>query len=520
MRIGVDVGGTDTDAVVIDGRHVLAAVKRPTTQDVRDGIVKAVQAAITRAGVDPAGVEAVMIGTTHFTNAFVQRRDLSKVFALRIGYPASRGIPPFCGWPDDVRETVRAGHRLVKGGYEFDGRPIAPFDANAIADTAREVLAAGTEQVAISCIFSQLNSDQEQQAATIFGQVAPAVGLSLSSELGRVGLLERENAAIMNASLRQLADKMADAFGDALARLGLQCPWYVSQNDGTLMSAKQLRRYPVLTFAAGPTNSLRGAAWLTGTDEAVVIDVGGTTTDLGVLTKGFPRQSSMHVDVGGVRTNFPMPDVLSIGLGGGSRVRVTDDAIAVGPDSVGYELHKKAKVFGGDELTASDIAVASGWVQFGDKAHVSRLDVDLLQKAARAMGALVADAVDRMKTSSDPVPVILVGGGGFLVREIPAGVSQVTCPEHAEVANAIGAAIGQISGNVDRIYSITSENERANAFEEVMEIAKQRVIDAGGTGETLEIVNLEAIPLQYLPGGATRVICRAVGNLAGLENQP
>src|SRR3546814_14694551 len=80
------------------------------------------------------------------------------------------------------------------------------------------------------------------------------------------------------------------------------------------MSAAHMQRYPVLTFAAGPTNSLRGAAWLTGASEAIVIDIGGTTSDLGVLINGFPRQSTVHVDVGGVRTNFRMPDILSIGL--------------------------------------------------------------------------------------------------------------------------------------------------------------------------------------------------------------
>jgi N-methylhydantoinase A/oxoprolinase/acetone carboxylase beta subunit len=307
---------------------------------------------------------------------------------------------------------------------------------------------------------------------------------------------------------------VASAFGDALRELGLNCPWYVSQNDGTLMSAEQLRNYPVLTFAAGPTNSLRGAAWLTGAREAIVIDVGGTTTDLGVLTKGYPRQSSVHVDVGGVRTNFRMPDVLSIGLGGGSRVRAGKDGVTVGPDSVGFELREKARIFGGEELTASDIAVASGWADFGDKGQVADLGADLLAKASDCMSALVAQAVDRMKTSNDPVPAILVGGGSILIRDVPAGVSEISRPPHAGVANAIGAAIGQVSGEIDRIFTINSPEERDSALAEAQELAKARVVAAGGCPDGIEIINLEAIPLQYLPGGATRVVCRAVGDLA------
>lgn len=100
--------------------------------------------------------------------------------------------------------------------------------------------------------------------------------------------------------------------------------------------------------------------------DAIVIDVGGTTTDLGVIQNGFPRESSVAVTIGGVRTNFRMPDVVSIGLGGGSIVRQrADGSVTVGPDSVGYEITEKAMVFGGDVMTATDIAVRLGMVQLG-----------------------------------------------------------------------------------------------------------------------------------------------------------
>ncbi|MDK3159676.1 hydantoinase/oxoprolinase family protein [Kamptonema cortianum] len=514
MRIGVDVGGTNTDAVLIAGRQIRAAVKCATSADVSSGIVAAVQELLRCADVGSEHVDAVMIGTTQFTNAFVQRRGLDKVFVIRIGYPASRGVPPFSGWPDDIRDTVCGGSQLVRGGYEFDGRQIAPFDEDAVARAADLAQASGVTQIAVSCIFSQLNCEQEVRAAQIVAERVPQAGVSLSSELGRVGLLERENAAIMNASLRPLADMVASAFGEALAQLGLTCPWYVSQNDGTLMSAEQLRHYPVLTFAAGPTNSLRGAAWLTGSADAIVIDVGGTTTDLGVLTKGFPRQSSVSVDIGGVRTNFRVPDILSVGLGGGSRIRITDGAITVGPDSVGHELQAKALVFGGEELTTSDVAVAAGWAEFGERRFLENVGSSVLEGVATHIDKLVEDAVDRMKTSNDPMPAILVGGGSFLIRNVPNGIADLVRPEHAAVANAIGAAIGQVSGEIDRIYRIGSPEDQAAAFDDVQDLARQKVISAGGRPEEIEIVNLEAIPLQYLPGGATRVVCRAVADLA------
>lgn len=516
MRVGVDVGGTNTDAVLINGKDILGAVKRPTRADVSEGIVDAIQSLIDDCSISAGDINSVMIGTTHFTNAFVQAKGLAKVFALRIGFPATRGIPPFSAWPQKMLDAVCAGSEIVKGGYEFDGRQINPLDEESIVRIAGELSARKVPQVAVSCVFSQLNSEHERRVADIFSFHAPEIGVSLSSELGRVGLLERENAAIMNASLRPLAEHVEEAFGEALKRLGINAPFFVSQNDGTLMKSSQMRRYPVLTFAAGPTNSLRGAAWLTGRESAIVVDIGGTTSDIGVLVNGFPRQSSVHVDVGGVRTNFRMPDILSIGLGGGSRVRCSGASVSVGPDSVGFSIHEDAKIFGGETLTASDIAVASGVADFGAASLVQTLGKDLVEKATVAIHKLVEDGVDRMKTNNQPVPMILVGGGAVLLSRKIGGVSEMIKPAHAGVANAIGAAIGQVSGEVDKIYNIADGKKQA-ALDDATKIATERAVSAGAAKDTIEIVNLEAIPLQYLPGGATRVLCHVVGDLKSAE---
>lgn len=517
MRIGVDVGGTNTDAVLLAGKTILGAVKRPTRADVGSGIADAIGALIAACDVGPDAIDAVMIGTTHFTNAFIQRRDLVPVFAIRAGFPAARGIPPFSSWPDDLKPLLCGGAKMVAGGYEFDGREIAPLDEAAVIEAIEEASIAGIGQIAVSCIFSQLNPAHEERIAALVARHAPEIEVSLSSQLGRVGLLERENAAIMNASLRPLAVTITTAFERALQDLGISAPFYVSQNDGTLMSAAHMQRYPVLTFAAGPTNSLRGAAWLTGANEAIVVDIGGTTSDLGVLIDGFPRQSTVHVDIGGVRTNFRMPDILSIGLGGGSRVRDDGERISIGPDSVGFRLHAEAMIFGGETLTVSDVAVARGLAFFGDPAGVSDLSAEFLARAGKAISDLVDDAIDRMKTSPKDVPMILVGGGAVLVDEIPRGVSEMLRPEHAGVANAIGAAIGQVSGEVDRIYNIPDSDARAAAIMDAESLARARAIAAGAETESIRIVNVEAVPLQYLPGGATRIVSRAVGDLALAE---
>lgn len=330
MRIGIDVGGTNTDAVILDGERVVAGCKSPTTEDVSSGIAAALSIVLGETGVAPGSIDAVMIGTTHFTNAVVERRRLLPVAAIRLGLPATRGVPPMTDWPRDLADTLGRHTFMLRGGHEFDGREIAPLDEKGLMEVAAEIRARGLRTAAVTSVFSPVTAEMELRAAEILRNEVPGIALSLSHEIGRVGFLERENAAIMNACLAELSTKVVDSFRHALAGKGITAPFYISQNDGTLMTPEHVERYPVLTFASGPTNSMRGAARLAGIGDAMVVDIGGTTSDVGMLMQGFPRESAVAVDIGGVRTNFRMPDVLAIGLGGGSLVR--DDGTRVGPD--------------------------------------------------------------------------------------------------------------------------------------------------------------------------------------------
>jgi N-methylhydantoinase A/oxoprolinase/acetone carboxylase beta subunit len=511
MRIGIDVGGTNTDAVLMDGRTVVGWAKSPTTRDVSSGISNVLNDLLAKTKVSPKAIKAVMLGTTHFTNAVVERKSLSKTAVIRIGLPATSALPPYVDWPEDLKAAIGGVYYLVHGGYEFDGRPIAPLGEDEIREAAQKVRAAGIDCVAVSSVFSPVNPDQEKRAAEIIAAEIPGVKISLSHEIGRIGLLERENAAAMNACLSHLAVKIVQSFRDALAGLGITAPFYISQNDGTLMSADFVEKYPVLTFASGPTNSMRGAAFLSGLKDAVVVDIGGTTSDVGVLSQGFPREASVAVRIGGVRTNFRMPDVLSFGLGGGSHVR--QDPLQIGPQSVGYEITTRALVFGGSDLTTSDIAVAAGMADMGDKSRVAHLDKALVQAALSRMWEMIEVSIDRMKTAAGAVPVILVGGGIVLVGDSLNGVSELHRPEHASVANAIGAAIAQVGGEVDRVFSLDAI-PRDKALEQAKSEVTARVLEGGAVPDTVEIVDVEEVPLAYLPGNATRIRVKAVGTLA------
>jgi N-methylhydantoinase A/oxoprolinase/acetone carboxylase beta subunit len=279
------------------------------------------------------------------------------------------------------------------------------------------------------------------------------------------------------------------------------------------MSAELARKYPILTVACGPTNSIRGASYLSQYLNALVIDVGGTTTDIGVLEHGFPRESSIAVTIGGVRTNFRMPDVVSFGLGGGSIVREKNGAVTVGPDSVGYEITKKALVFGGDVTTATDIAVRLGLSDIGDPEKVKHLDKSFAEKAMAKIVEMVEDHIDEMKISHDDVDVILVGGGSILIPEKLNGVKNLVKPENFAVANAIGAAISKVSGNYEKLISY-DEIPRDEALEKAKKEAKELAIEAGTRPETVEIIDVEDVPLQYYPGNTCRVKIKAAGDLA------
>jgi N-methylhydantoinase A/oxoprolinase/acetone carboxylase beta subunit len=510
MRIGIDVGGTNTDTALIDGGVLRASCKSPTTPDVSTGIIAGLRRTLAIADTSPGAITAVMIGTTHFTNAVVERRRLLEVAGVRLGLPATRAVPPMSDWPRDLADRLGRHVFMVRGGNEFDGREIAPLDEAELVRIGAEIRRRGLRSVAITGVFSPVTSVMEKRAAEILRDAVPDLAVTLSHEIGRVGFLERENASIMNACLADLSRSVVASFRAALWEVGITAPFFISQNDGTLMTPDYVERYPVLTFASGPTNSMRGAALLAGETDAMVVDIGGTTSDVGMLMNGFPRESTVAVDIGGVRTNFRMPDLLSVGLGGGSVVR--DGGGRIGPDSVGYEITTRALIFGGETLTTTDIVVAAGLADIGDRSRVADIAPEVIKTALDTIHRMVDESIDRMKASAKPLPVILVGGGAILVsRDLPSA-SRVIRPENASVANAIGAAIAQVGGEVDRVYCLegtTREVVLTGAKEE----ASANAVRAGAAAASVRIMDIEEVPLAYLPNSATRIRVKAVGDL-------
>ncbi|KAJ5109996.1 hypothetical protein N7532_002641 [Penicillium argentinense] len=491
-RIGVDVGGTNTDAAIIDiaatdlgSRGVCASSKTPTTTDVTSGIHRVIENVLNKSGVDRADVLSVAIGTTHFVNA-----------------------------------VVEADARRLK----IDGREITPLNPAQIRSTALAIKETGITKVALVGVFSPLDHSglHEETCKTLMQLTNPTLQIVCSHKIGGVGLLERENATILNASILTLARRTVRAFENAMVRLRLACPFYLTQNDGTLTDADTAAELPIKTFASGPTNSMTGAAYLACLDrgggsegQILVVDVGGTTSDAcALLPSGFPRQAPNFVQVGGVRTAFSMPEVLSVGLGGGSVVSVDSDGdVRVGPESVGHYLTSKALVFGGDVLTTTDVVVAAGKARIGDKQKVEGIPAKVVEKARDRIKVILERAVEDMKVSDSPVTLLLVGGGSIVAMDELKGVKECINPPHHDSANAVGAAIAKVAGEVDAIKILAGRDERV-----VLEEAKRQAVEAavarGAERGDVDIVAVEKIPLQYVSNKATRLIIKAVGRLA------
>ena len=337
----------------------------------------------------------------------------------------------------------------------------------------------------------------------------PGASITLSHKLGRIGLLERENVALLNACLQDLARRTVGRVSTARCS-ERPCRRRCISRRTTARScgAETAIRFPVWCFASGPTNSMRGAAFLSGLDDGVVVDVGGTTTDIGYLKNGFPREANSAVEIGGVRTLFRMPDLLSIGLGGGteissdgSRHRPAQRRLSVAGKSYGVRRRHadgdRHSLCRRPDRSRRPLAVAD-------------LSPGLVVRTLDRMAEMIAEGIDRMKTEAGDVTLLAVGGGSFLIPDQVEGCRAVVRVEHHSVANALGAAIAQASGEVDQIFSGLTRDQAITAARGE---AESRAVAAGATRESLKVVELEDIPLSYLPGDARRVRVRIVGDI-------
>jgi len=493
--IGIDIGGTHTDAVLVDSQNkIVAATKTETTPSLEQG-VKTVIAELLQQ-VDSSAITGIFVGTTHATNAILERRDLFRVGLIRIAGHRPESLRPCFEWTKEMRDTVLVGYETVDGGFECDGRSITPFCQKQAAEAAERLIAKGAESIAIVGVFSPISGDQEKECA----EAIVNIPISLSHEIGGVGFIERENATILNAALKQPMEKGFRNLEKARDALGLSCPLYVTQNDGSLIDLQQAIAYPLLTVSAGPTNSFIGACQLAKVKDAIVIDIGGTSTDIGLIRNGYPQRSISNAQIGGVSLNFRMPDVLALALGGGSYIQEKK----IGPRSAGSRLMQEAKVFGGASLTMTDVAYKAGCLDL-PQGNFDRIGIsqsfthEVMQKATE----MIQSGICVMRGNRKDLPVIVVGGGAGIASY---DGTEVVIPDFAAVANAYGAALAEVAATVETVVSL---EDREKTLDRLKQQALQEALQKGAKDP--RVVDLKVVPYHYMPNQLARVIVTASG---------
>lgn len=328
LVLGIDTGGTYTDGVLLDyySRQVLASHKSLTTKrDFSIGIERVIEGIHIE---DPAAIKMVSISTTLATNAIAEGKG-KRVGLLLIGYDA-----------DLINSFKMAGrfstahYYYFAGGHDLYGREKEDLDLPGILAKVNQIKDQ-VDAIAVSSYFSPLNPEHEHRvyhAVSSICDLPIVLGHQLSTRLGSV---ERATTAALNASLLAVLQDFIIAVRRAMERRHIDAPLMVVRGDGTLMSDEFAAQTPVETIHSGPAASAIGGRFLSGLDEALVIDIGGTTTDIALVEKGQVAVTEEGATVGSYKTAVKAANLLSIALGGDSHIRLDRERkITAGPERV------------------------------------------------------------------------------------------------------------------------------------------------------------------------------------------
>jgi N-methylhydantoinase A/oxoprolinase/acetone carboxylase beta subunit len=325
ISLGVDTGGTYTDAVLVrDEETVIAAAKALTTRhDLADGIGRAVAAALAQAGIAPSDIGLASLSTTLATNALIEGQGervglvligFAEADMQRHGLAEALGDDPFC---------------IVEGGHDHAGNPARPLDEAAL----RGWLEGRRDDVsgfAVAAQFATRNAAHERRAQALVTEIT-GKPVSCSHHLSaRLNGPKRSLTAVLNARLIGLIDRLITRARSRLRELGVTAPLMVVRGDGALISAEFALERPIETILSGPAASIVGARWMTGARDALVSDIGGTTTDIALLRDGRPAIGPDGARVGAYRTMVEAVAMRTTGLGGDSEVHFVTEGLRSG----------------------------------------------------------------------------------------------------------------------------------------------------------------------------------------------
>lgn len=499
--LGVDIGSTHTDAVVINkkNKRILALYKAITTRPFLEGYINAVSSVVQ--DIDRSKIERVHIGTTHAINALLEMKGLNKVGVLNLAGHNPQTLPTGLRWAQPLKDSCYVGEINIPGGNECNGAVITSFNSDKVLAAINELLSKKADAIAVVGTFSPLFQEQELEVGNIIEKHFPNIFYTLSHQIGSLGIIERKNATVLNCALGNVLKRGFLDLKQSLYDLKILSDIYLCKNNGTLMDFEEAINFPICTIASGPTNSFIGASYLVGEENCVVVDVGGTSTDCGVVLNGRAKKSTSKVEISGASLNFSMPDVTSIPLGGGTRITL-GSTIEIGPQSVGYDLKSQSQSFGGKTLTLTDIALSLGHCEIPDsqppKPEMSFCEV---MKIVMERVNLLITKVRGFKFKD--FKVVCVGGGAALLdkKEI-----KMCIPEHYMVANAYGAALAELAATFDAVMSLDNREKL------LTKITKDLATHLQKKGvKKSRVIEKEIIPFSYIPGNLARIIVTVAG---------
>ena len=491
-RIGIDVGGTFTDAViVVDDGHVRIAKVRSTPERIEAGFMDGLRQLLERAGAEAADVGYLAHGSTVATNAIVQRRLARTALITNEGFRDVLAIGTqmrahvYDLWTPEPEPIVPRDLCLgVRGRLDAAGEEVEPLDADSVRAAAAALRDRDVEAVAVMLLFSFINDEHERRVAEILAEELPGTVVSLSSRVvPEFREYVRASTTALNASLLPLMGAYLGAVTDEVAGEGVSVPLHMMQTNGGVAPAARARELPIALSASGPAAGVIGGARLAelvGESAALTFDMGGTTADIGLVIDGSP-QRRFSGEAAGMPINLPQIDVLCIGSGGGSIARVDQfGSLTVGPASAGAEPGPAAYGLGGEDATVTDAHVVLGNLSPESAlADGVPLDRELAERAVAAavgepLGLVVEEAaaailriananmanalrVMTIARGHDPrrFALVAIGGAGpmhacALADEL--GIPRVVIPRYPGVAAALGLLATDIRHDLRRSW--------------------------------------------------------------------
>ncbi len=459
MILGIDIGGTNTDAVCINGKKIVATAKALTGNDLVPSIVGVVRAL----GIDYSAIGRVVLSTTLSTNAIIEKKYAPTGMIVSAG----PGIDP-------RQYFLTDDFYLTDGAIDHRGREYIPIKEEQVTGIADELKGKGITGIGIVSKFSVRNSAHETMIRSLIDDDFENISMGHTMS-GSLNFHRRLNTTYFNTAVMPVQVHFVESVRQALQELGIQCTMLFLKADGGTYSSSAADRLPVETILSGPAASMMGAVALCrdpGTT-TLVLDVGGTTTDIGVLINGLPVLEPMGVNIRGLKTLVRGLKVVSVGAGGDSFVHLDGETLCVGPQRQGPPA-----VMGGSDPTPMDAFAVLGEFEQGDRKKAREALSSIAEKLGREVDDVAREIISVMvhnikhgafdfidEVNSNPVytihemlhpelvkpkQIMIIGGPARQLKPYIEEIFQLECivPDHAMVANALGAALSRTTAQI------------------------------------------------------------------------